>query len=105
MNDRRPTPACVREAHMFRRFSAVAASAAVAITVFAAPAPAGHDHYLVTPNGSCHQVAAGQTAIADPSHGGFHRFHDNVHLGATEDDNRVLGLGNAAVEVYKNECP
>ncbi len=87
---------------MYRRFVAVAASTAVAVTVFAAPALAGHDHYIVTPNGQCHQVAAGQTAINDSSHGGYHRFHTNVHLGATEDDfNKILGHGHAAVEVYK----
>jgi hypothetical protein len=86
---------------MYRRFVATAASAAIAITLFAAPALAGHDHYIVTPNGQCHQVAQGQTAIDDVSHGGFHRFHDNVHTGAAAPDNKTLGHGHAAVEVYK----
>jgi hypothetical protein len=45
---------------------------------------AGHDHYVLTPNGKCHQVAAGQTAIDDPGHGGRHRYHANVHIGATK---------------------
>lgn len=86
---------------MYRRFVAVAASAAIAVTVFAAPAMAGHDHFIVTPNGHCHQVAAGQTAIGDALHGGFHRFHANVHTGAAAPDNKTLGHGHAAVEVYK----
>ena len=64
---------------------------------------AGHDHYVLTPNGKCHQVAAGQTAIDDPGHGGRHRYHANVHIGATQsatqDDN--LGDGPAATAVYK----
>lgn len=68
-----------------------------------APAFAGHDHYILTPNGKCHRVAAGQTAINDPAHGGYHRYHANVHLGATESsaapDN--LGDGRAATAVYK----
>ena len=38
-----------------------------------------------TPNGKCHQVAKGQTSINNPDHGGYHRFHVNVHQGATED--------------------
>ena len=66
-------------------------------------AHAGHDHYVLTPNGTCHQVAEGQTSIDDPSHGGYHRYHANVHLGATESttagDN--LGDGHAAVAVHK----
>ncbi len=86
---------------MYRRLVAVAASAATAVTILAAPALAAHDHYIVTPNGQCHQVAAGQTAIADASHGGFHRFHANVHTGAAAPDNKTLGHGRAAVEVYK----
>ena len=82
---------------MYRRFVGVAASAAVAVMVLAAPAAAGHAHYIVTPNGQCHQVAAGQTAINDESHGGKHRFHNNVHTGAA--DGGILGHGNAAVGV------
>ena len=54
----------------------------------ALPAQAGHDHYIVTPNGACHQVAAGQTSIDDPSHGGYHRFHDNGLKPAGEDSGK-----------------
>ncbi|MBT8164686.1 MAG: hypothetical protein HKO63_03475 [Acidimicrobiia bacterium] len=87
---------------MYRRLLAVAASIATTMAMSAAPALAAHDHYIVTPNGQCHQVAPGQTAIADESHGGHHRFHDNVHIGATARYNKTLGHGNARVEVYKN---
>lgn len=86
------------------RATAAAVGALAALTV-GGPALAGHVHYVATPNGQCRPVAQGQTAISDPAHGGFHRFHDNVHLGATGpagtdgDDN--LGQGNAAAQVYK----
>jgi hypothetical protein len=69
------------------------------------PALAGHVHYVMTPNGQCHQVASGQTAIADADHGGFHQFHDHVHLGATGNAETAgddyLGKGSAAVALYK----
>lgn len=86
---------------MLRRSLVVSALTAAAMTV-AVPAFAEHDHYIVTPNGVCHQVAEGQTSIADPEHGGYHRFHQNVHLGATGDENRALGHGNSQVDVYKS---
>lgn len=86
---------------MSRRSLVVALLVAGTMVAPAVPALATHDHHVVTPNGKCHQVAQGQTAIADPDHGGYHRFHVNVHLGATGEDNRVLGKGNAGVEVYK----
>ena len=85
-----------------RRKRLIAATATLLVVGMGAlPALAGHDHYVVTPNGSCHQVAAGQTAIDDPNHGGYHRFHANVHTGAAAPDNKTLGHGNARVEVYK----
>ena len=87
-----------------RRMLATAVVAAL-LTVPAAPVLADHDHYVATPNGGCHQVAAGQTAISDSDHGGYHRFHFNVHFGATDDSNRVLGKGNSVVEVYRDGCP
>ncbi|NNC93194.1 MAG: hypothetical protein HKN80_11965 [Acidimicrobiia bacterium] len=91
---------------MYRRLVTVATSIATVMALSAAPALAGHDHYIVTPNGQCHQVASGQTAIDDKAHGGYHRFHENVHKGATAaPDHKTLGHGNARVEVYKNACP
>jgi hypothetical protein len=86
---------------MRRRILAGAALAAALVVTSAAPALAGHDHYIVTPNGRCHQVAAGQTSITDKTHGGYHQFHVHVHTGAAATDNRTLGHGHAAVEVYK----
>lgn len=82
----------------------IAGSIAVAsLAIWATPASAGHDHYVMTPNGKCHQVGAGQTGITDPGHGGYHQFHDNVHLGATEsaENPDSLGDGNANVQVFK----
>lgn len=90
---------------MYRRILAAAALAAAMVALSVAPALAKHDHYIVTPNGRCHQVASGQTSIADDTHGGYHRFHDNVHTGSAAPDNKTLGHGHAAVEVYKINCP
>lgn len=87
---------------MHRRLLTVAATIAAVVALAAAPALAAHDHYIVTPNGQCHQVASGQTSIADETHGGYHRFHDNVHTGAAAPDNKTLGHGHAMVEVYKS---
>jgi len=75
----------------------------VGLAASAVPASAGHDHYVMTPNGKCHQVAGGQTGITDSEHGGYHRFHANVHLGATESaaNPDALGDGQANVRVFK----
>lgn len=87
-----------------RRRTFVSVSALVAITALASPAAADHDHYVLTPNGACHQVAAGQTSISE-GHGGYHRFHANVHLGATGETGTAgddaLGHGNARASLYK----
>ncbi|MBM3939982.1 MAG: hypothetical protein FJ318_03625 [SAR202 cluster bacterium] len=48
---------------------------------FASIARAGHEHFLVTPGTCVEDIAKGQTAIGDPDHGGYHRFHTNVHAG------------------------
>jgi len=87
-------------------FTRISIGLAVAIAGGLAPATAawaGHDHYVLTPNGKCHQIGSGQTAIDDPGHGGYHRIHANVHLGATESGTApdTLGDGNAAVNLYK----
>lgn len=78
---------------------------ALAASMMAGPAFAAHVHYVMTPNGACHQVASGQTSIADADHGGFHQFHDHVHLGATGGTGTAgddyLGNGNALVAIYK----
>ncbi|MDP3984570.1 MAG: hypothetical protein Q8Q52_06165 [Acidimicrobiia bacterium] len=91
---------------MRRRMMAVVALMAVFGMLGTGPAWAGHDHFIVTPAG-CHQVAQGQTGITDPGHGGYHRYHFNVHLGATESttspDN--LGDGHSPVQIFKDACP
>lgn len=92
-------------ARTLRRRALTIAGVALTTTMLGAPAMAAHVHYVLTPNGKCHAVAAGQTSIADPDHGGFHQFHDHVHLGATGatgtagDD--YLGSGQAAVALYR----
>ena len=90
---------------MFRRTVTVALSAMALIVVLAVPALAGHDHFVETPNGNCHQVAQGQTSIDDASHGGNHRFHSNVHLGATDKYNREYTIGLPPGNGDKNACP
>lgn len=71
------------------------------LLVASLPAAAGHDHYMLTPSGKCHQVAQGQTAISDIDHGGFHRYHFNVHLGRAGDGT----LNDTDVKIAKNVCP
>lgn len=89
---------------MLRRSLVVALTAAALIVAMTSPALAGHDHFIETPNGDCHQVAKGQTAIQDAAHGGYHRFHANVHVGATDETNRDLGDGHSVANVYKDGC-
>ena len=45
----------------------------------AGPAVAGHKHWLQTPGTCVTDVASGQTSQVDG--GGFHQFHNNVHIG------------------------
>ncbi|MDP1794295.1 MAG: hypothetical protein Q8K63_09185 [Acidimicrobiales bacterium] len=78
-----------------------------AVALSSGSAQAGHDHYMVTPNGDCHQVAQGQTAISDPTHGGYHQYHDHVHSGATGGSTASpfqLGDGHSVVFVYRDDC-
>lgn len=86
---------------MFRRTATFALSTMALIVVLAVPAFAGHDHFVETPNGNCHQVAEGQTSIDKDDRGG-HKFHDNVHKGAA--DGGVLGHGNSRVHVGLTPC-
>lgn len=79
----------------------VAAGIIGSATLTGGTAWAGHDHFIETPNGRCHQLAQGQTSIGDPDHGGYHRYHDNVHQGGRN----VLGGGNSQVVVQKDGCP
>ncbi len=81
--------------------SLVAAGIIAGATLTAGNAWAAHPHVIETPNGRCHQVAQGQTSIGDPDHGGFHRYHANVHQGGYQ----VLGGGRSQVAVRAGGCP
>ncbi|MDU8946504.1 hypothetical protein [Ovoidimarina sediminis] len=48
---------------------------------FASAAAAEHSHFVETPGKTVSDVGSGQTSISDASHGGFHKFHENVHIG------------------------
>ncbi len=43
-------------------------------------ASASHDHYLVTPGTCVADIASGQTEQG-MGEGGYHQYHENVHLG------------------------
>ncbi|WP_066305048.1 hypothetical protein [Bacillus sp. FJAT-29814] len=71
--------------------------------VSATPAFAAHEHYLVTPGKTICNIAKGQTSIADPNHGGYHKFHENVHI---SDGSPSIANGKTSnVLVFKGECP
>lgn len=62
-----------------------------ALGLGAAPAMAGHAHFVyIDATGTCQYVGHGQTSITDDTHGGHHRIHDNVHTGTPGTD----GQGN-----------
>jgi hypothetical protein len=67
-----------------------------ASAVFSAPAFASHEHYLVTPGTCVDDIASGQTQKG-PGEGGYHKFHENVHLGtpgmmAFENENNPVAV-------------
>ena len=92
---------------LLKKLCVVVGVASGAVTLSVGSAYAGHDHFVVTPNGNCHQVAQGQTAIRETAHGGYHQFHDHVHYGATDGPGAPveLGDGHSQVAVYKDHCP
>lgn len=63
---------------------------------FADPALASHEPYLVTPGICVEDVAGGQTE-KDPGEGGYHKFHENVHLGTPG----MMAFENNPVAVYE----
>ncbi len=95
---------------MVRRIVLLFTVVAVMATMMALSGPtfADHDHYLVTESGTCvEDIARGQTAISDQEHGGFHRFHENVHKSSDPEDPARPGQFAFAKEsnpvaVYKN---
>ena len=93
---------------LYKKGLAAVAVVSGAVTFSAGSAYAIHDHFVVTPNGNCHQVARGQTAIDDTAPGGYHQYHDHVHFGATGGSGGApieLGDGHSVVAVYKDFCP
>ncbi len=69
---------------------------------------AHHDHWLVTPGHVNCDIAKGQTRISDTSHGGYHRFHMNVHIGipgifAFLNPNNPVSVGKIGVDT-PDEC-
>jgi hypothetical protein len=67
-----------------------------ASVLFSAPAFASHEHYLVTPGTCVEDIAVGQTEKG-PDEGGYHKFHENVHLGtpgmmAFENENNPVAV-------------
>ncbi|MDP9383586.1 MAG: hypothetical protein M3Q29_26280 [Chloroflexota bacterium] len=66
--------------------------------VVAAPASASHEHYLVTPGTCVADIASGQTRKG-AGDGGYHQFHENVHLGTPGME--AFRNPNNPVEVYK----
>jgi len=84
-----------------KRRSALVGLAMSLLLVASLPAAAGHDHYMRTPSGKCHQVAQGQTAISESDHGGYHRYHVNVHLGLAGDGT----INDTGVKIAKGACP
>ena len=72
------------------------------VTALAGPAFAGHMHYLQTPGTCVVDIASGQTS--QTGGGGFHRFHNNVHIGQA--GTALAGTGQIAVgKSATGECP
>lgn len=61
--------------------AAVLMASLVLMAALATPAFGAHGHFLETPGTTVDDIASGQTAIAEEDHGGYHRFHLNVHIG------------------------
>ena len=64
-----------------RKITIVAVLAALFTLALVPSAFAAHEHFLVNPGTCVEDIGNGQTAIADASQGGYHRFHNNVHIG------------------------
>ena len=52
----------------------------IALMTTMSSATASHDHWLQTPGTCVEDIASGQTRKAE-GEGGYHKFHDNVHMG------------------------
>lgn len=91
-----------------RRIILVVTVAAVvaAMMALAGPALASHDHYLVTPGTCVGDIAKSQT-VKGEGEGGYHKYHENVHLGTP--GTQAFANSNNPVDVYKvgirGRCP
>ena len=82
-----------------RRIATLTTVAAVAAAILSMSAPAAfasHDHYLLTPGTCVEDIASGQTQ-KELGEGGYHKFHENVHLGtpgmmAFENENNPVAV-------------
>lgn len=63
---------------------------------------ASHEHYIDTPGTCVADVAHGQTSKG-PGEGGYHRFHENVHLGRP--GTAAFANETNPVSVGKGTCP
>ncbi len=82
-----------------RRTIIAAAIASVLVASGSATALASHDHYLVTPGTCVADIARGQTAKG-ADEGGYHQYHENVHLGTPGTE--AFANSNNPVAVYKD---
>ena len=74
------------------------AAVIAAMMAFSGQAFASHQHYLLTPGTCVDDIASGQTE-KDLGEGGYHKFHENVHLGTP--GMRAFENENNPVAVYK----
>lgn len=81
---------------MVRSFAALVFAVALSLGL-ATSAAAEHEHFLVTPGMCVSDIGSGQTSQA--SGGGFHRFHENMHVG-TAGTLAMTQTGNP-VQIYK----
>ena len=73
--------------------TATVVAALLLLAALALPASAGHLHWLQTPGTCVTNIASGQTAQTDG--GGFHQFHNNVHIGTA--GTALAGTGNISI--------
>ena len=86
-----------------KTWKAIVIGSAVALSIgIAAPTYASHEHYIDTPGTCDADVAGGQTSKG-PGEGGYHRFHENVHLG--QPGAEAFANSNNPVSIGKGACP
>ena len=65
-----------------KRVLAVLVLMFVVAALSGATAYAAHSHFVyIEATDTCQYIGEGQTSISDPTAGGYHRIHNNVHLG------------------------